>query len=258
MYEEELERIGLTSGESRAYVSLLSLGSSSIGAISLKSKVAASKISGILQRLIEKGLVSMSIKEKTRYYQAISPERLGDLIEKREMQISEDKAIYARILPSLKSLNSVDQYNQESEIFIGKKALISAYELMVNESSNGSTLKYLYVHSSEYDTKTNDYYFGIGGVTSKKINPLLKTKKIKWLGLVDDTDREFDFSKKLPASIIQKKASFPLPGNIDISPEMVLITSWEEDKPVGILIKSKQIASNFNKYFDKLWNISKK
>jgi len=33
---------------------------------------------------------------------------------------------------------------------------------------------------------------------------------------------------------------------------IVLITSWTE-KPVAILIESKQIADNFINYFDRLW-----
>ena len=63
MYEEELKKIGLTNGEARVYSSLLNLESSTVGPITKKSGVAYSKIYEVLQRLIEKGMVSFIIKD---------------------------------------------------------------------------------------------------------------------------------------------------------------------------------------------------
>ena len=61
-----LENIGLTDGEIKVYLALIKLGSSTSGPITDKSGVSRSKIYNILERLIQKGLVSYTIKEKTR------------------------------------------------------------------------------------------------------------------------------------------------------------------------------------------------
>ncbi len=61
---------------------------------------------------------------------------------------------------------------------------------------------------------------------------------------------------KLPKFMPVKEVKFPLPGNIDIGEEMILIIAWSE-KPVGVLIKSKEVADNFKNYFDSVWKIAK-
>jgi sugar-specific transcriptional regulator TrmB len=66
----ELTKLGLTEGEAKVYLALLKLGSSTVGPIVKKSKVAYSNIYEVLERLISKGLVSFIKKEKTKYFQA--------------------------------------------------------------------------------------------------------------------------------------------------------------------------------------------
>ena len=73
----DLLKIGLTEGETKVYLALSKLGSSTVGPIVKESKVAYSNIYDILNRLIEKGIVSFIIKQKTKYFQAASPSNLG-------------------------------------------------------------------------------------------------------------------------------------------------------------------------------------
>jgi len=78
MIKEKLEKIGLTKGESEVYVLLVETGNSTAGDIIKKSTLASSKVYDILQRLVNKGLASFSIKNGVKYYDATSPERLID------------------------------------------------------------------------------------------------------------------------------------------------------------------------------------
>ena len=71
-----LIKMGLTSGEAKVYVALAEIGSTTVGPIVNKSKVAYSNIYEILNRLIDKGLVSFIIKEKTKYFQAATPNNI--------------------------------------------------------------------------------------------------------------------------------------------------------------------------------------
>jgi len=66
MIEQDLQGIGLTDGETKAYLAMLELGSSTVGPIAKKSGISYSKIYEVLQRLIDKGIVSFIVKEKTR------------------------------------------------------------------------------------------------------------------------------------------------------------------------------------------------
>jgi len=66
MYKDKLKQIGLTDGEARAYFALLEIGPSTVGPIVARSNIAYSRIYEVLNRLIEKGLVSFVSKEKTK------------------------------------------------------------------------------------------------------------------------------------------------------------------------------------------------
>ena len=89
--EIQLNKIGLTNNESKIYLSLRILGTTTTGPLIKKSKIHASKVYEGLNRLIEKGLVTYVVKSNTKYFQAVEPERLFDLIEKRreELKIQE-------------------------------------------------------------------------------------------------------------------------------------------------------------------------
>ena len=81
MIEKTLEEIGLTKSEIKVYLALLELGSSQTGKIVQKSKAASSKIYEILEKLIQKGLVSYIIKSGIKHFEAAPPERIMDYLE---------------------------------------------------------------------------------------------------------------------------------------------------------------------------------
>ena len=74
MNEKILEEIGLSRGESKIYLALIDLGSSTTGPIAKKSKISHSKVYKILDKLSVKGLVSYVLIRKTKYFKASNPE----------------------------------------------------------------------------------------------------------------------------------------------------------------------------------------
>lgn len=252
--QEELKKLGLSSGESRVYIALLSLGSSTVGPIVKKSKVAYSKVYEVLQRLIEKGVASFTIKEKTKYFQALEPDRLKEYIQRKEIEVEKSKKLLNNILPSLKSLLR-EKNKQASEVFVGEKGIMTAYDILLDKAENGSTLRFFYMPNQKYDEKVYDFCYGRINYNNKKIIPELKKKKMKWLGIInqENSARKLKAPKK---PIIQRYVDFPIPGNIDITDTAILITIWAE-KPIGILIESKEVAENYRNYFDSIWSIAR-
>ena len=72
----KLQKIGLTAGESKVYMALLKIGSSTTGPIVDEAKVSRSKVYHIIERLMSKGLVTSIVKTKTKYFQAADPHKL--------------------------------------------------------------------------------------------------------------------------------------------------------------------------------------
>lgn len=239
MEKEKLINLGLTGGEAKVYLSLIKIGSSTVGPIVKESKVAYSNIYDILNRLLEKGLVSFIIKEKTKHFQATSPKKLNEYLENKENNLKKEKESLSRLIPELEKLQSKKE-KQEAEIFLGLKGMKTAYEQLFEDFKEKEYL-FFYISQKEYDGIADNFYTRIYS----------KFKRLKTKGIANIEYKQSKFIKK--AKIKMKYVNFAIPGNIDIYKDKILLTSWQE-APIAILINSKDISNKFRDYFYSIWN----
>jgi len=244
MFQKEFEELGLTKGESKVYSYLLKAGISTTGPIVKNSKVAYSKVYEILERLIRKGLISFIIKEKTKHYKALQPSRLNEYLEKEKKQIQNKEKLLTELLPKLQELKK--DAKSSAEIYTGLNGIKTAYENLI-EDKKDKTIKYFYSYKPETYKRVNDFYF--------QIFPKLKKLKIALNGITNEEFKK-QFRKERNFYPRIKFVKFPIPSNIDIFSDKILITVWEEI-PMAILITSKEIADSFREYFDDVWKTAK-
>ena len=239
---ENLEKIGLTKGESKVYLALLEVGPSTVGPVVKKSGVAYSKVYEILQRLIGKGLVSFIIKGKTRYFQAADPKNLLDYVERQEIEIMKQKKFISSILPKLETMK-INKIQQEAEIFVGIRGLKAAYLRLLSETGKRDWL-FFYIHNKIYARDSDRFY--------KNISKFFRNSDIKMRGVCN---KEYRYSNLAKTAKFMKMryVNFPIPGIIDIYGEYVLVISWDST-PVGFLIKSPQFSNSMRIYFESVWN----
>jgi len=245
MNPNELTNLGLTTGEAKVYLALLKIGSSTVGPIVKESKLAYSNIYEVLERLIKKGLVSFIKKEKTKHFQAMEPYRLEEYIKNKEKEIQEQKNTLKELMPSLNSVLNSKDTKTHAEIFMGVKGLKTAYEKIILNTTKKDEGLFFYIHEKEYAEISDRFY--------NEIQELSKTLKTR--GLANKEYKKSWFMKK--AKFLKVKfVDFPLPGNIDIVQNNVMITSWHPEI-VAVIIHSESIARHFKDYFDKIWEIAK-
>ena len=235
-----LLKIGLTEGEAKVYLALSELGSSTVGPIVKKSKVAYSNIYDILNRLIEKGIVSFIVKNKTKHFQAASPSNLIQYLDKKQEQISQEKEALKKILPDLEKLQEIKS-KQEAEIFIGKKGLRTAYEKLCKGASKNDEILFFYIHKEKYGEESNLFYNSIVDIVSGTKNR----------GICNVEYKGSWFTKK-SKHLTMRFSNLPLPGNIDIINDKILLVSWGENI-FSVLIHSKSLADNLRTYFNEMW-----
>jgi sugar-specific transcriptional regulator TrmB len=239
----ELLKIGLTEGEAKVYLALSKLGSSTVGPIVKESKVAYSNVYDILNRLIDKGIVSFITKNKTKHFQAAPPTTLLEYLKRKEDEISKQKVALKKVLTKIGNIQQGKQ-NQEAEIFLGLKGLRAAYEKLTKNSTKKEIL-FFNLYKQEYSEQFDLFY--------KNISDL--SKRLKNRGIINTEYKKSWFAKQ--AKFLNMKfVDFPIPGNIDILANKVLIVSWTPT-PTAILIHSKTIADNFRDYFNEVWKIAK-
>jgi len=242
-----LEEIGMTEGETKVYLALLEIGTTTTGALVKRSGISASKVYLILDRLTKKGLVGHVIKGGVRYFQATDPRRIMDYLEEREQEHAQKKAQIAGILPELLMKYQLGAEKRKAEIYEGKKGVTNLFKNILNELKRGE----------EY------YVIGAGYGFIEKIPGLWEffyqyhaeraKHGIKVYMLANPSARE----NLVPTTLHNGEVRF-LPEELITSiqltfyKEKTFIILWSKD-PIAFLIHNAEIVDGFKRYFDLLW-----
>jgi HTH-type transcriptional regulator, sugar sensing transcriptional regulator len=243
-----LEEIGLTKAEIKVYLALLELGSSTTGPIVEKSGASSSKIYEILDKLMDKGLATVVIEANTKYFEAVSPERLLDYLEEKQKNIAQKKEELEGLIPELKLKQQLSKHRKDASIYRGMKGLESAFEEGMKEMKKGDHLCVIGVPARSEGV--NRFFI--------KHNKEAAKKGIALDILFDETARNDPQAQKanhprgeikfLPKGILT-------PAAINIFKESTIIFPAEEgDEPLLIMVKSKDVADSFRAQFNILWN----
>ncbi len=231
-----LEDLGLSKGEIKIYLEMLGLGETKVGQIIEKSGMASSAVHNSMNSLIEKGLVSYIKKGKIKFYRAISPKQLLDFIEDKKKKILE-------ILPELESKQKKSTEKQEAEIFEGLKGVVAMLNLQIEDTKKGD--EYLFfavrVGKEREDKDIQDFFI--------QYDAKRRAKGLIIKGLAPSKIKELFIKRRV---LKMKYANFPIPSNTSICNDKIAFFSWGE-KPIGYLIKSKQISGMYRDFFNETW-----
>ncbi len=241
---EQLKKLGLTEGESKVYYALLKKGSSTVGPIVKESCVAYSNIYEILERLINKGLVTYILKEKTKYFQATNIENIEVYLANKQQELDKQKEMLSSIKKAIGSISK--EIMEEAEIFVGKAGLRSAYEIILQDVKRDEDFLFFYNTPKEYATQVEEFYL----IIAKKF----KKSGVDLKGLTFESYRGTKGIKQTPWTKM-KYVNFPIPPTMDICKDKILIISWK--RPMGFLIKSQELADNFKEYFYSVYDKAK-
>lgn len=235
---ELLKNSGFLDKEIEIYLAILELGRGTVAEISRKAGINRSTGYVILDTLAGKNLVSVSGKEPKQEYVALSPSSLVEYLNKQaehQKKLMEDAKA---ILPELISFHNVKDRPRVS-FYEGLAGLEHVYEDSL--SSRGdiySTSTYEEMH------ETLPKYFSTYYERRAK-------KKIFIHTFVADTPlarkrKENDAIEYRSTSLVPQD-QFPVPTDIEIYNNKVMIASWKEK--LGIIIESEEIAATLRSVF---------
>lgn len=250
MYEELLAEIGFTKSEIAVYFALLELGSSTTGPIIKKARIASGKAYLILDKLLEKGLVTYAIKSGTKYYQAKDPERLLDYIKEKEELLKKKEEQLKIAIPKLKQQYEEKKYKPIAEIFEGVKGFKTFYEWTLKELKEGDRIDIMGA-PREANEKFQAYFLDWN---KRRIKLGIKMRII-----YNHDCREFGAKReKMELTEIRyMEPQLETPAWIDIFKDYV-VTINVHGTPVCFLIRNKESAETYKNYFEFLWKQSSK
>ncbi len=243
-----LESVGFTKGEVRVYLTLLELGDTTTGDIIKRSGITGSKVYEILDRLIKKGLVSYIIREKTKYFQASSPKRLLDYINRKEAEFVRQKKSIEALVPELEKIQKSKQKIQSSQIFEGYEGIKTVFNLILESIEPGEEY---YAFSIGEELNNKNVMLFLQNYHLKRIKGRIRVKIIA-------NSRERALFRKLSKlkGLQIKYYNNPVPLGVFIFKDYVATFTFKE-KPTAFLIRSEQIADSYRDFFAGLWKIPK-
>ncbi len=231
------EELGLTNAETKIYLALLELGTSSAGPVLYKTKLQNSVVHMTFHKLLEKGYVSFVKKGKVKYYSATDPGNIVNLIEQR-------KAKYQQLLPEL-LLRQKKQEKEEAQIYIGFKGFKTMLYDFISDFKPGDEYLFFSFYTKNKDTAKIIYNFYSLEFTPERKKRGIKIKGIAPKELKDILKGNVDIDKIY-------FVDFPILTNISIFNDKIMFTPWENNE-VSFMISSKQLADSFRSYFYSVW-----
>jgi len=248
---EELKELGLSTGEINVYSTVLELGSSSLNKIQEKTGIERRNIYDILNKLIEKGLISYVIEKGKKTFQCTPPNKILEEIKRKQKSLEQ----LEKKIPQIKDLYTLSQPDIRAEVYRGNEAI----KTLLNE---------VLEHKESYWLGGNNFN------QMKSVTQETVTWWNKWMGRrAEQKHKMYDLVQRgtLPKTIYfgdpkkQKKASLEvrqMPENFR-APMVVIIFGnkvaqvlWAK-QTFAFVIESEEIHESYMGYFKYFWNLGR-
>ncbi len=243
MYQEILQKTGLSLNEARVYEALLHLGEVNVNKISVKSKVHRRNVYDSLNKLIEKGLASETFVKGERRFKAINPERLKEIIKEKESALD-------TLLPEMKKLYKFVEPDAEAYFFQGVEGFKNYLQLILEQKQ---TVYFIGAKAFWLDPRLKHYL--------RHFDEERKKRGIEFMHLFD-----YEVKEKKPEilKLVGKPYKF-LPKEyssataVDIFGDYVVTFVGVKpgelyEEPLQFILKSKLLADGYRKFFQFMWD----
>ncbi|MBU2523682.1 hypothetical protein KKG71_00615 [Patescibacteria group bacterium] len=254
------EVIGLSDLEVKIYMTLLNLGPQPASIIAAKADCPRTSTYPVLERLVQKGIVTYFLKRKVKYFNAVSLDKLDSKLKEKEDSCNAKAKVIGDNRNKLKHYFKIFQNNSsESQIskanvqtFIGLESAKTMWYILLAEKS--TIYNYGYLDKSLLDSKQEEWFQHMKKTLKshkKEIRIILSDDMRK--GLINNEDPD---SKRMIRVV--PESVFPLKNcQICISGSYYGYFANTSGIIYGILINDKQLADMQKMLFTGFWKMTK-
>lgn len=233
------KNLGLTEKEAKVYLSCIEKGSAPVSHIAEGAGINRVTTYTILEKLIQKGLVSHFTKNKVKYFASTDPEIVVEEYEKRAVDLK-------KALPNLKRLTGQTSH-PKIRYFEGLDGIKTIYA----DTLTSKTEILNYSNSEEIRNNWPEY--------DKEYVEKRARKKIFLKGISPEDSagiRVHAEDQKYNREIrLVPKEEFDFTNEINIYDDKVAIISFK-DELIGMIIESPEIANSQRAIFHMCWQFS--
>lgn len=242
---DKLLKFGLAEKEAKVYLACLELGDSVASEIAIKSNLPRTLVYDLLERLIDLGLISYSIKTNKKFFRAADPEEFLRIVHEKEEAINE-------ALPELKQLQKMKGVKRPKvEVYEGKEGM----KTVMNDILRFGTTEFLAYGSSRSS-------FEVIPAFMEEWHQERIKRKVVMRVLYNNTKEAREKVAKRSESLKYTNYRFmsiqlESPTATVIYGNKVVLQSWTKE-PFAVMIENEEMAENQKRYFEEMWKIAKK
>ena len=233
-----IEIFNLSGNETRVYLALLKLGPSSVLMIARESKLKRPTVYLILDELLKKGAVALVPQEKKKLFIALSPERIGEELERKTEE-------FKKTLPELLALWKTKTAKPVVKFFESKEGMLNVYREIVEDPSIKEVITFV---SFEAIPEEFDENYGI-------FIKLFKEKRVRGRELISSHPSQHSYLEKVRRLPNYEVRMTPpdtrFSSDTIIYGNRVAILSFK--KHFALIIESEDIADSFQSLFELAW-----
>ena len=250
MNVDVLEKIGLSKGEAKIYLTLLELGSVPSGKIVKETDLRKSTVYETIGRLQEKGLVSHVVKKGKKHFEASHPDKILDFVQEKKEALEKKEVEAIKFVDDLKKGYDTLKPHAEAHVLVG----IEGFKTMRRDVLRNSKGELLLIGAMSREDEVIPGFFEEWNKERLKKNismKLLNKESSRKKALA----REKMMSKKFEMKFLPKEIESP--AVINIYGDRVVNVLWKDKYPLCFMLINKEIADSYKKYFSFLWKNSK-
>jgi len=244
MFEQVLQKLGLSPNEAKVYETLLSFDSANVSTIAVKSKVHRRNVYDCINKLIEKGLVSELSLENEKHYKAINPNRLIALLKEKE-------DLLMGKLPLMQKKFQKIEAKEQAYVYKGIQGFKNYLQDILDQ---GEDVYCIASKNGWGDPRLEPF-------TSRFYKQLHK-KGIKVFNLFDYEMKneipKFLTKRKIPFKVLPKgyssDSAIDIFGNHIVTFTGLSAKKLEEDLTLFVIISPK-LSNSYRNWFKMIWNL---
>ncbi|UZE94259.1 MAG: hypothetical protein IB618_01670 [Candidatus Pacearchaeota archaeon] len=246
-----LMKTGLTKAESKVYFYLVGVSQSTSGDVIKNTGLQSSTVYHVVNTLIDKGLVSYTLKNNIKYFQVTGLSNLINYLDGLKEEIKSSKKKLNRLFAEIKKSEKKEIY--EVKVFEGWNGVWNAFEECL-EKTNKKEPILIYTLSKYVGADPNMAKALINRIRNKRLKRKLYEKII-----INESERKTlgrDHEKLPYTQIKYLPENLSNPAIVHIYSDRVLIVISSK-KPIATMIKDRFVVESFRNNFKLLWKIAK-
>ncbi len=244
MIELKLRNLGLKKDEAQIYLVLLKYGISNVSDISKITHIPRINCYHHLDKLTQKGLISVTERKKVKHFTAENP---NVFINKEKERLNAARAI----VPELLALSSDNSQKPRIKFFEGKDGIKTIFNQMVEIRESEI------VSFSNFERLENFLPDFLPTHFETRLKQNIKTRFISPRGIKAETFCQRFFPRGYNESLLEvflvSPDEFNFDSEITIFAGSIAILNLNEENPIGILVENPELFHTQKAIFDLAW-----